>query len=267
MASPGQGESVLQRGTGISIGRSVIEFHIRADGQENHPPRQSQPVNAFLIRGRGVLASDQNLYCGVRQAANRIQQARQPLRFPVIAYHEDNERAGRNAESGARQRAQFETARGIEAVGIDAIVDHRYIFVRNVDREFAGSSLGDCGQNYTRIRVHVALEECAQTVIHAPVREQGPELPGVAAETQAFTLLFAQFRKNGVDADDIRIETIDSRGVNQARGEAAKMPVDPAAEMIGGKPPNVTQKMGPRRDEHAMPDDMREVYVVSTRSL
>ena len=123
--------------------------------------------------------------------------------------------------------------------------------------------MGDGSQSYARIRVHVALEECAQKVIHAPVREQGPELPGVAAETQAFTLLFAQLRKNGVDADDIRIETIDSRGVNQARGQPAKMPVDPAAEMIGGKPPKVTQKMGPWRDEHAMPDDLREVYVVS----
>jgi hypothetical protein len=41
------------------------------------------------------------------------------------------------------------------------------------------------------------------------------------------------------------------------------MRVDPAGEVIGGKPPKVTQEMGSRRDEHTMPSDISEVYVIS----
>ena len=94
-----------------------------------------------------------------------------------------------------------------------------------------------------------------------------PRGDGISRESQLRPHLPFKFRKNDVNRNRIRIETVRACIKNQVMGNSAESPVPPAPHMISAKPPNEIHKMRPGNFRNAMPSESREIEIFHSLAI
>lgn len=117
----------------------------------------------------------------------------------------------------------------MEDACVHAVWDYRNTGPAKVMMKLRGSMLRNRGKSNMRVAVDAALEESKHAVIQCAMKSSQSGRSG----------LFVKFReaaKDGVDEDDIGVETIDAGGEYEIEAEAVKKAVPNATKPVQPKP-------------------------------
>lgn len=138
---------------------------------------------------------------------------------------------------------------------IDAVTDHNAVRTVKMLDQLRGNESGDCRKRGLLTSVDNSLKRHYEPIIQPPMKKARPACNWRITKSQTREHLQEEFVKNNVNRNSIGIECVNPRGIHDVKLKSMNLSIPPAPNVIGKKPPNITDQMRPANGRDFVPKD------------
>ncbi len=126
--------------------------------------------------------------------------------------------------------------------------------------DHCGNSVRGEDKQRFRLGIKMSFKNSRKPVVQLSMDEPGPVENRIRIQPQFLLQPAAQFAKEYVNRDDVRVRTVDARRIHERWGQVPKGFVSPSHEMICREEPKVGEEFRSRESWDSVPVNSLDVY-------
>jgi hypothetical protein len=165
---------------------------------------------------------------------------------------------------GTKSFSHFRT----ESARIDTVVRKNNVFslseaVVQIFRHFSGNDR----KWQIGAAINAVLEHREEPIGETAVKKPGPGSHRILRKFHVRFQLPGELGKNDVNRDQVGIEAIDARRIDQVKRKFSKTPITPPPQVVRRKKPNISEQMRARYCRDSMPGNSPKIKIGDTSAV